>query len=381
MPHSGTMLRPLLRASAAIAFAALLSPAIPSAAPAPGLQYDELVRVVVNASPPPPGNFQADLAALNASPAPVAQASAAPRKRGGLLGSIAGAVISGGGAGGVAGAVVGDAASNAMDNAIQQSLGAQFGALGNLMRGFLQPHLTRYAYYNGWERVDDVGAQTATIRKCDLGQVIHLDLARKTYTVYTPASEPADTPAPAPAPVARRGRAAPAAPEQPGTANVSLTAATRALGTQRIENVPAAGYDTTVSFAMSNATGSCRNGNASVETVQYLAALARPPVAACPSRSTARASVPASAEEMVAPPSGGCRPTFAASRSGPTPPANRLALYSLFKLAGGAGATPAPAPSGGPGGFAFLTERGNLRTLRQADAGLFAVPAGFTKSP
>ncbi|MEA2663829.1 MAG: hypothetical protein QOI11_773 [Candidatus Eremiobacteraeota bacterium] len=371
------MLRPLLRASAALAFAALLAPATPSAAPAPGLAYDEIVRVVINATPPPPGNFQADLAALSASPAPVAQATPAPKKRGlGGLAGIAGAVLSGGGAGSVAGAVAGAAISDAMANAVQQSLGAQFGALAGAMTAFLQPHLTRYAYYNGWERVDDVTAQTATIRKCDIGQVLHLDLARKTYTVYTPADEPTDAPAPVPAP--RRGRQAPPDPAQPGTATVTLSEATRALGSLRIENQATAGFDSTTTFAMSNATGSCRDGSASVETVQYLSGLHQPAVTACPIR---RRAVPDSATGFVAPPSGGCRPTFAASRSGPTPPTGRLALYSLFRLSAGAGATPAPAPSGGPGGFAFLTERGNLKTLGAADAGLFGVPPGFTKAP
>lgn len=371
------MLRPLLRASATLAFAALLAPATPSAAPAPGLAYDEIVRVVINATPPPPGSFQADLAALAASPAPVAAATPQPRKRGlGGLAGIAGAVLSGGGAGSVAGAVAGAAVSDAMANAVQQSLGAQFGALAGAMTAFLQPHLMRYAYYNGWERVEDVAAQTATIRKCDAGQVYKLDLARKTYTVYTPADEPTDAPA---APAPRRGRQAPPDPGQPGTANASLTLATRALGTQRIENQPAAGYDTTVTFAMSNATGSCRDGNGSVETVEYLAPLARPAVTACPIRR--RAAVPATPTEVVAPPGGGCRPTFSAQHSGPTPPSNRLALYSLFRLSAGAGAPPAPAPSGAPGGFAFLTERGNLKTLGAADAGLFGVPPGFTKAP
>jgi hypothetical protein len=147
----------------------------------------------------------------------------------------------------------------------------------------------------------------------------------------------------------------------------------------RIENQATAGYDSTTTFAMSNATGSCRNGNASVETVQYLSGLRPPTVTACPVRP--RRAVPEGATGFVAPPSGGCRPTFSASRSGPTPPAGRLALYSLFRLSGGAGANPAPVPSGGPGGFAFLTERGSLRTLGPADTALFAIPSGFVKSP
>src|ERR1700736_5892088 len=101
------LIRSLLRVAAAVAFAALIAPAVPSAAPPPGLAYDEIVRVVVNATPPPPGNFQADLAALTA-PAVAASPTPAPKKRGIGIGAIAGA-LAGGGAGAVAGAVAGDA--------------------------------------------------------------------------------------------------------------------------------------------------------------------------------------------------------------------------------------------------------------------------------
>src|SRR5260370_21174491 len=72
------MLRSVLRASAALAFAALIAPAAPSAAPPPGLAYDEILRVVVNAPAPPPGSFQAEVAAVH-SPSPAA--TAPPRKR------------------------------------------------------------------------------------------------------------------------------------------------------------------------------------------------------------------------------------------------------------------------------------------------------------
>ena len=369
------MLRSLLRASAALAFAALIAPAVPAASPGPGIAYDEIVRVVVNATPPPPGNFQADLAALNAATV-AASPTPAPRRRGISIGNIASVLAGGGGAGDVAGAVAGEAISNAMDNALQASLGAQFGALAAMARGFLTPHLLRYAYWNGWERVDDVAAQTATIRKCDAGQVIRLDLAAKTYAIYDPSAEP--TPAPGPAAPARRGRPPQAGQaETPGTAVASLTEATRALGAQRFEAVPASGFDTTTGFSITQSTGSCHDGNASIETVQYLSGLARPTVNACPVR---RAALPQTAAEAVSPPAGGgCRPTFSARRSGPTPPSNRLALYSLVTFSGGGGATPAPQASGS--GLGFLTERGNLKTLGAADAGLFSVPQGFTKSP
>jgi hypothetical protein len=369
------MLRSLLRVTAALAFAGLIAPGVPSAAPGPGIAYDEIVRVVVNATPPPPGNFQADLAALNSPQALAASPTPAPRKRGINLGNIASVIASGGSAGGVAGAVAGNVAANAMENAVQNSLGAQFGDLAAVARNFLSPHLMRYAYWNGWERVDDVTAQTSTIRKCDAGQVIHLDLAAKTYAVYDPNAEPTPTPAP-PRPPRGRGQPQPGEPQQPGTAVVSLTEATRPLGAQMLENQKATGYDTTTTFATAQSTGSCHDGSASIETVQYLSTIPRPTVNMCPIR---RAPLPTTASEAIAPPpSGGCRPTFSANRTGPTPPSSRLALYSLVTFGAGNGATPAPAAGGN--GLGFLTERGNLKTLGPADAGLFSVPQGFTKS-
>lgn len=376
------MLRSLLRASAAIAFAFLLAPAVPEAASAPGLSYDEIVRVVATGTPPPPGNFPADIAAIGTETA-AATPSPAPHKHGlnlGALSSILPGALAGGAVGNVAGSVVttvaSQAISQALANSLQQSVGAQMSGLAAKAMAFMQPHLTRYAYWNGWERVDDVAARTATIRKCDAGQVIKLDLAHQTYSIYDPASEPAEEPAAAPPP--HRGAPPTAEPLQPGTAAVDLSSATKVLGPLRFQDTPATGYQSTVSLSISRATGSCHDANSSIEETQYLSALARPTVNNCPIR---RRPIPQSADEMVTTPSaptGGCRPTFTAHRSGPTPPSNRLALYSLLSFSGGATAQPAP---GSAGKFGFLTERGNLKTLGAADSGLFSIPQGFTKSP
>ncbi len=341
-------------------------PAVPSAAPPSGLAYDEIVRIVANATPPPPGNFQADVAALNAKPVAAATPTSAPRRRG--FGGIVGAIAGGGN---IAGAVAGNVASDAMDNAIQNSMSAQFGAMGASFANFLQPHLMRYAYWNGWERVEDVSAQTATIRKCDAGQVIQLNLAAKTYTIYAPNAEPVPTSRPAPV---QRGRAPAPDPAQPGTAVATLSDTTKSLGPLRIEGEPTSGYDTTTSFATTQATGSCHNGNATIETVQYLPPLSRPAVTSCPVRPPE--GLP---ETATAVPTGGCKPTFAMHRTGPAVPSGRLALYSLVSFGSAAGAT--PAPGGAPSSFGFLTERGNLKTLGPADAGLFGIPQGFTKAP
>jgi hypothetical protein len=369
------MLRSLLRLSGAIAFAVLLAPMTSSAAGGPGLAYDEIVRVLVNATPPPPGGFQADLAAAAATPAPVA-ATPAPR-RGINIGSLAGAVLGGGGAGAIAGSVAGAVASNALDNALSAQLGTMFSGLAATLGSFLQPHQLHYAYLNGWERVDDVTAQTATIRKCDIGQVVTLNLARKTYAMYDPAAEP--TPSAAPAPRQPRRVSASGEPAAPGTAVAQIALTTASLGAKPIEGQNTAGFASTASFTMSQATGSCHDGGASIQTTEYLTTLARPGVTSCPVRR--RQPVPESADDVVAtPPSGGCRPTLTTRTSGPPIPAGRLSLYTLVTMAG-TGASAAPAPSGTPGGIGFLTERGNVRTLGAADATLFDIPAGFVKSP
>jgi hypothetical protein len=372
------MLRSLLRFAGALAFAALaVAPGAPFAAPAPGVAYDEIVRVLVNATPAPPGSFQTDLAALNN--ASIAPPSPTPAPKRGLnFGALANIALNGGSPGSIAGAAASDAVGAALENSLDRSLGAQFAALGSSLRGFLSPHLMRYAYYNGWERVEDVTAQTATIRKCDIGQVVQLDLAKRTYSIYDPNSEP---PPAAPAPAQPRRGPPPTAPppQPPGTAVAEISATTRALGPQRIENLPTNGYVSTASFAMTQATGSCKNANASISTTEYLSALNRPTVTSCPVR---RPPVPETASDVAAPPqpTGGCRPTMSFHQSGPPVPADKLSLYSLVTMNAGAGATPAPAASGGLG-IGFLTERGNVRSLGAENASLFDIPAGFTKTP
>ena len=376
------MLRSLLRVSGAVALAALLAPATPSAAPGPGLAYDEIVQVLVSGTPPPPGNFQNDVAAVNAPPPAVVIASPTPAPhRAFSFGQIASAVINGGNPGAVAQNVAANVASDALDNALANALnaklGSAFGGWTNALRGFLQPHLMHYAYWNGWERVDDVSAQTATIRKCDMGQVVQLDLSRKTYTIYDPSQEPARS-APAP-PAARPARpATPSTPAPPGTAVVTLSSTTKALGPLQIEQHPTSGFDATTTFAMSQATGSCRNASASIRHLDYISQLPQPTVNSCPI--VRPPVIPERETDLVAPPQpqGGCKPTLNVQSSGPAPPTGHLSLYTLLTMSAAAGATPAPgAPA--TAGIGFLTERGNLKTLGPSDAGLFEIPAGFTK--
>lgn len=361
------MLRSFIRIAGAVAFALALAPPAPSAAPPPGVAYDEIVRVVVSGTPPPPGDFQSDLAAVNALP-PAVVATATPRKHGlGALGALAGAVLSRKGPQDAAS----DALANSLEDSLQRQLGGQFDAVGNAIRGFMQPHVLHYAYWNGWERVEDDVAQTVTIRKCDIGRIIYLNLANKTYTIYDPSSEPSAAPF---GPAARGERqASPVATAQPGTAVAVLSETTKVVGPLRVDNVPTVGYDATTSFTMTQSIGSCHDANASMRSVQYLSSLAQPMVNACP---VYHAAFPQTASDTVAvdPKSEGCRPTFTMRESGPLVPKDRLALYALVSMS----AANSETRGRGAHGIGFLTERGNIVTLGPADAGRFEVPRGYT---
>jgi len=66
---------------------------------------------------------------------------------------------------------------------------AREGGLGRLaavLAPFAAGRLERHAIFNGWERVDDPAARTATIYKCDVNQVIFLDIERERYRIAVP---------------------------------------------------------------------------------------------------------------------------------------------------------------------------------------------------
>jgi hypothetical protein len=72
----------------------------------------------------------------------------------------------------------------------------------------------------------------------------------------------------------------------------------------------------------------------------------------------------------------GCKPKITArTHVGKTAPAGTLAMWEMVAI------NAAVQASGGSaaGGFSTLIERGNVHPLGASDAGLFQIPAGFTK--
>jgi len=336
-----------------------------AAAPiATGMQYDQIDRLIAaKASPPPPNSFASEYAALDGD----ASDAAAEKKKRNLLDAIV--------------------RRNGGDDKPE----TLFGGLGTAFASIGKGRIRRYSFYSGWERVDDLLANTATIRKCDLHQLIELDLTKKTYHIVeiaapaaTPESEesaPAASARPEPSPSTR-----PAPSERPvshrddatGTALLDYMRIVRALGAALIGGATAEHFQSTNTIAISQATGSCRDGTFTIAQDEYFAGYAQPH-AICPVDFNAPPrDYPRDPLQLVA--RSGCRTTVATHVEGAAEPAGKLALYSLLAISG---RVAGPSASGSPpsGEFSFLTVRGNAHALSRIDAGLFEIPSDFAKLP
>ncbi len=305
------------------------SPVAAATATPAALQYDEISRPLVPPNtPPPPGNFAADYQA--------AATAQTPKPHG--------------------------------FNPFTAMHDAQ-----EMMKAVSAGRVTRYAFYNGWIRRDDVNAQTATIEKCDRHQYITLDLAKRTYSISTQ-TPPCPTPAQYPgAPPTQGGEGA-------GTVDITMKATTNGLGPMTIEGLDTTGVDRAIELKMSNATGSCRSAMNGMDVImnarQYVSQVAVPR-RFCPLPQSTSLTDMFTRYGM----GNGCKPTFHSEQGGDAAAplmglesgGKTLVLYSSSTL----GVPNAPKQAGG---FGMLVERGNVKWLTGAQAqGLFEIPAGFTQ--
>lgn len=325
-----------------------------AATPTPvALQYDQIVRVIIPpATPPAPGAFQADYAAIAGAPAGAAPAGApaatpTPQPKHGGLGGLLSSVMSG------------QPPSGGQD----ESGGGMGGAM-DAMNAMRKGTLTRYAYYKGWLRTDDVVHQTAVISKCQEHQYITLDLAKKTYTMTN--TKPACNTTPH-MPMGPRGTQV--ENEAPGTVDMTVTNSVQNLGPMTIETIATTGYDNTLQMSMTNATGSCQNNSMGMNMEQYISKIPLPHQY-CPLPQGANSYDPSSVVVH-----GGCKPTMHTSGTGAGMfEMDKLVMFSKmsFNAAGG---------QSHMGGFAQVTERGNVKWYSGAAAdALFSIPPGFTKA-
>jgi len=325
-----------------VAIAAILAvvasgPALRADAASSGVQYDQLVKLIMSSqSTPEPGSFEPDWqASMNA----IQSANNQPQHHG-LFGNI------------------------------MNSLNQAKNAMSIFQTGMPS---TEY-YWNGWERADDPGTQTATITKPQQHQIILLDLKNKTYRIEDTTVHPMTfTPPPYERPQGPSGSPPPS--PQPGTAKVKITVSTTSLGSKVVGGQQADGYKFDFKIASTQATGSCTNGTFETAMIVWdsrlpepkLASVAGPPIVRRP---------PAPNPELGSFKMG-CKPTVTArTHIGTSPPSNRLAMWQLVALNAGAQTSQGSAS----GGFQTMIERGNVKTLGPGDASLFEIPAGFTKA-
>lgn len=342
----------------------------------PNIAYDEIVRFVVSGTPPPIGSFDTDYAAIAAPKTAVtAKPAAAAQKKRGLFGGIVSALVRGGDpASAIVGNAAGNAAADAGDAMATRMGGGMFeGMLAGFAR-FTNGTLLHYAYYNGYERIDDVQNNTATILKCAQHQRIALDLTKKTYHIENPDGDTNETARDrandAPSPGCMPSKAPRV---MPGTAVMSIASTTKVLAPAKQSGILAHGYVSTNSMAIEKATGSCRNASFGVAQTAYFSDY---PIAHAYCALPKSVRHPETVTEMMPPPEG-CKITPVMHASGPMLPSDRLALYQLMTM-GGNGSS---APGMPGGGVSFVTERGNIKTLGTVDASLFEIPADYKKAP
>jgi hypothetical protein len=207
-------------------------------------------------------------------------------------------------------------------------------------------------------RTDDVKANAAWIVDCEANTATRIDFARKTFHTDAAVLGIGATPTPGPKPAP--------GPTMPAVDfSVSLSLESRALGTRRIADVDAAGYESINTVKMGGA--GLGTSMESVTTSYYSAATL--PALACQARLTELASyyvpnVSGSAggffDRMVP------RPT--ATATGPPLP-DRVPLVSVSRTTQGV-------PGGMGGSPVSVSETGHLRTISSDDP-VFTIPPDF----
>lgn len=338
-----------------------------------GIQYEEISRtIMMGATPPPPGGFEADFAqvhdgkivSVNPLVAAIPKMPAMPKMG---FSSFLGMIF--------------NPAAALMNIAMQAALGS---ITSNAMNGMVSKYrnyesgqLQRFAYYGGFSRFENVATKHLTIADPTKQQQYEMDLESQSYKI-TPIT--ADWRSQLPKPAGTQG-----------TASIDLAIQTTQQPGLTIEGYDTDLYSTVEDVTVTNATGSCHNMRMRLEIAQYLSKTV--------SMTTGTSMT---LDQML-----GDNPQFAAGsncvanvtshKSGVDVPGNRLVLYSRMamempdqeaqmrqaaqKMAAEGQTVPDFMKIGGPV-MVMVTERGNIKSVAASDVStLFAVPSGFKQQP
>jgi hypothetical protein len=306
-----------------------LAPARPS--PSVGVTFDQIDRTLVSpATPPPPGSFAIELELIKKHQAIAKNGQTTPAAHGesitDTLASIAASQIPMP----FVGSWIASLGSHAQERKAEQAASE----MRNVMNAGV---LTRYAFYNGWTRVE-VPGEYAIITRPDLGKKYTLDLQNKLFstTAYGTAIAGSKT------------------LTAQSTAQVQTTAAWSLKDPLVLDGHTTTHYEGTAMLLVSEARGVCEDGETRESVTEYVTDMPEP------------APLAGGLESLALP--AGCAPTIEHQSSGEDPSA-RLYLYRLIRVDGEAAYVDGPSIA--------VSMRSNVKPLGPDDASLFAPPPDF----
>ncbi len=136
-------------------------------------------------------------------------------------------------------------------------------AMMDQLAGAKPPVLTRYAFYNGWTRVET--ASSIIITKPDQHQVVFIDVQAKTYRTYDMT-----------APVQTEQNTVAGAPTLTGEATANSMLSIGQADTQTVDSQPVVGYSSEAIVTLTGSSGTCQDGTFRAKKLEYLAQLPEP---------------------------------------------------------------------------------------------------------
>ena len=326
-PLTGLRFLSALGAAAAIAIAIVHAPnasAQPSQHAGANLAYDEIVRFLTNATPPPPGSFGEDAARIAAlPPMPDTKGVNSAIDTMNAIGSNPLLGLTG--------------VSEFMIMAEIGAVNAYNSKVTAASEAYRKAGIMKHAWFShGWSRVDANGR--VVIVKPESGVQIILNPAKRSY------SESRTAPA--------MDVATYTLDEAPSATQFTAAPTIQALPTMTLAGHRARGYQTDASFLLSTSLGFCSPGRHVLREIEYVADIGDPQTS-----STAPVAPDQIAQQV-------CAPTDGGSRREP----GHLVLFRSTDISGAAGHR-----------TVIVLERGNLQPLGPSDAALFSVPPNYNK--
>jgi len=307
----------------------------PAATPAAGVMFDQIDRTLAGgATPPPPGSFATELELIKKHQAIAKNGQPSQAPHGPTIAdSLENMALSQ-----IPIPFVGSWISSLKSKAQQKKAQQAAAELRNVMNAGT---LTRWAFYNGWTRIE-VPGEYAIITRPDLGKKYTIDLENKVYSTSALGDAVAGSDA----------------PNTPGSGKLQSTMSWTLKDPLGIEGVIAAHYEGDAMLLVSEARGVCEDGEIRGIVTEYVTDLPEP-------------APNAGGVESLALPQG-CAPTSERHSAGDDP-SSRFFLYRVVRVETGGLAINGP--------IVTVSMRASVKKLGAEDASLFAPPPDFAAAP